>query len=258
MGRHSAGKLDAGRLSVYFEASQIKKFSEVLKRLISNRQVEIIYAHSSIMNFVPMLLFFGAKQSLVIHNPKGFESRRGLLGVYDETLFRFQLLLVPNRIFLSNRVKSTYKHRSNDLLIGEFVKPTKILRNISKVSRILFFGRNLTYKNIELVYHLSKVTKYQFTIASSGCNYTDTPNCKVINTHISDVEVDNLFRSHDILILPYLEVSQSGPFYLGLEYGQTILCSRLQFFESYSDLPNVILHQNELGAYKHTLEKLFE
>ena len=216
MGRHSAGKLDASRLSVYFEASQINNFADVMKRLISNRPSEIIYAHSSIMNLIPMLLFFGANQRLVIHNPKGFESRGGLLGIYDETLFRLQLLLVPHRIFLSDRVKSTYQHRSNDLLVGEFVKPSKILRNIDNSSRILFFGRNLTYKNIELVYLLSKETKYQFTIASSGCNFTDTSNCKVINAYISEIEVDNLFRSHDVLILPYIEVSQSGPFYLVL------------------------------------------
>lgn len=257
LGNHSAGLIDARRLAKYFDCTYINDFSGLLKILGTRRPAEVIFAHSSLLNFICFLLLPFSNFRLVVHNPLNFESRKGLRGVYDELLFRVQLLVIRKRIFLSEETKISFVPKEGDYLISNFVSPIASHRPISPDSRILFFGRYLSYKNVDLVYQLAKSSSLNFTIASSGCPYSSTNNCKVLNCYISDRQVEELYTTHDIIMLPYTKVSQSGPFYLGLEYGLTILCSDLPFFRQYEKYQNVILHRNNVESYERSLQELF-
>ena len=257
LGRHAAGKLDTVRLQNHFDAETILTFRDLINAFRCGKIDEIILAHSSVLNVLALILFPFCKLSLVVHNHPGFQSRAGLWGLYDKLLLNLQLLIVQKRIFLSAKVQKSYAPKKYDYQIEHFITPSETVRKIKKNSSILFFGRYLEYKNIELVYNLSKIfSENNFTIASAGCSLKSTANCNVINTYISDASVSAIYDSNDILVLPYRDVSQSGPFYLGVEHGLTILCSDLPFFRTYAHLSNVLLNKNKLEHYEHRLRKL--
>jgi len=260
LGRHSAGKEDVHRLKKYFDCEKITSFNDLKNAFLGKQISEIIFAHSSVLNFLAFIFFPFCQFKLVVHNPPDFQSRSGFWGKYDQALLKIQLLLVSQRIFLSLTVQEKYRKKSSDIIIKKFVHRQSAIRIPTDKSKILFFGRYLRYKNVELVYRLAEYfPKIKFTIASEGCIFESTVNCEVISNFIDNDEVNNLYKNHDILILPYHDVSQSGPFYIGYEKGLLIICSDLPFFRKFELEENVIIvDENKLHQYQKCLRDILD
>jgi glycosyltransferase involved in cell wall biosynthesis len=100
----------------------------------------------------------------------------------------------------------------------EYEKKIKSLEN-NKIS-LLFFGRLLKYKGIELlldsIIQIQERINIHLTIAGSGNLATyhkkidKIHNIRIYNTWLNDNDIIKLFDTNDICILPYLESSQSG------------------------------------------------
>lgn len=107
-----------------------------------------------------------------------------------------------------------------------------------KTINFLFFGRIEKYKGIQL---LAKAYKelvqthslnITLTIAGSGNlaeyreEFRNIPNVTIINRYIPDNEIGQYFSiPNTIVVLPYIDASQSGVIPIALEYNTPIIAS---------------------------------
>lgn len=93
--------------------------------------------------------------------------------------------------------------------------------DIKEDHSILFFGRIKPYKGIRYLIEAEKIISrtasgYKLVIAGDGditpynIDTKNNPNIIVINRYIDDTEVALLFRKSIMVVLPYLDASQSG------------------------------------------------
>lgn len=103
----------------------------------------------------------------------------------------------------------------------DFAKINDIDFNRNSSNSILFFGRIKQYKGIEYLIQaeqiMSKIKKdYKIIIAGPGdfspyrTLISNANNYIIINKYLEDSEVASLFQSSSIVILPYVEGSQSA------------------------------------------------
>jgi len=83
--------------------------------------------------------------------------------------------------------------------------------------KILYFGRIVPYKGIDILIDAVKILQNKYPIhliiAGDGTPYFSFKNIKsydFINKHITNKEIANLIESSDIVVLPYTSASQSG------------------------------------------------
>ncbi len=168
----------------------------------------------------------GAKTILTIHDavfhPGEWQLEQGLFQ-------KWALPLADRIIVLSGFVKSQlpihFQSKTivipHPLLLTEKDAPLRIL---SKNPRLLFLGRIAHYKGVDLL--LEAVKDFpsekiqQLTIAGMPMQETPIPNTafpiQKIERWLSEAEVLQLLETHDIMVLPYREASQSGVVTLGI------------------------------------------
>lgn len=254
LGMHAAGREDIARFKRNNNIC-IEKLTEIYKIIDAQ---EVIFIHSSLTNLIVKILFGWKKFSIILHNNFEFQSRKGFLNYYDKLILKTNIKIANKYYFLSNKVMMNWKLNGDKEIIELPIK-MGILRKISQTSKILFFGRNLPYKNVNLFYNLSKTNKnINFTIAGSGMNYQETDNCKVINRYINDAEVEELYRNHDVMLFPYLDVTQSGPFYKALENGVWCITAEHPFFLKWKNHKGIIItKENTVESFQVELKKLY-
>lgn len=127
------------------------------------------------------------------------------------------------------------------LNLKDFGKANAVKKN-GKL-KLLFFGKIHTYKGldilIEAVNKLPKDIDLSITIAGSCKNfevYTKLIKRNVYDYQIGFInnqQIPDLFVTHDYLLLPYRDVTQSGPLYIALNYNLPVIASDLPGFNSH-------------------------
>jgi len=97
---------------------------------------------------------------------------------------------------------------------------------------VLFFGRILEYKGLKYLinaFNNLDENKYELIIAGEGDIgiHINKKNIKVINRFISDSEIPNLFNNTDVVVVPYIEASQSGVIYLSFAYSKPVIATNV-------------------------------
>lgn len=102
---------------------------------------------------------------------------------------------------------------------------------------ILFFGRIKPYKGIKYLIEAEKIISnasggYKLIIAGDGdiTSYdidTNNPNIIVINRYIDDTEVAILFKKSMMVVLPYLDASQSGIIPIAYAFGKPVIVTNV-------------------------------
>lgn len=95
--------------------------------------------------------------------------------------------------------------------------------------RLLFLGRVVGYKGLHLVTEAIEGMEVTLTIAGkqSKLKIEATDNIKVIDKVLSDDEISELLATHEILVLPYTEASQSGVLTLGISAEMVMLITKV-------------------------------
>lgn len=124
-------------------------------------------------------------------------------------------------------------HYGNEV-VDSSVAPTK--------NSLLYFGSIRDYKGLDiLIDACSKLSKInEWTLGIYGKPEMDISELKMkakeqnisdrINWHtgwIEEEEVGEIFHSHEIVILPYKHIDNSGLLHLAMSYGKPIIASRL-------------------------------
>lgn len=101
----------------------------------------------------------------------------------------------------------------------------------------LFFGRIGEYKGLSVLAKaystLAKLrSNVSLRVVGSGdfepymADYDNLPNTEIVNKYIDDKEIETYFRNpNTVLVLPYLDASQSGVVPVALEFGVPIVAS---------------------------------
>ncbi len=93
---------------------------------------------------------------------------------------------------------------------------------------ILFIGRIRKYKGLDLLrdaWNLLDHRGKKLTIAGSGSGipFTEKSDLRIINSWLSDDEINDLIDSHQVIVLPYVEASQSGIIPIAHAHGKPVV-----------------------------------
>lgn len=101
---------------------------------------------------------------------------------------------------------------------------------------LLFFGRLSEYKGLNVLLDALPAVwlsrpDVTLTVAGAGDLAThpvlDDPRVTVVHRHVDDEEVPELFRAASLIVLPYIEASQSGVGSLAKGYGRPLVASAI-------------------------------
>lgn len=105
--------------------------------------------------------------------------------------------------------------------------------------RVLFFGRVFAYKGVEHLLAAADIVRgrnanVEFTIAGAGPDWErfkyraeSMRNVRALDRFIPTEEAARLFAEADLLVLPYIEASESGVLMMAMPFGLPVVASRV-------------------------------
>ncbi|GMN99844.1 glycosyltransferase family 4 protein [Parageobacillus thermoglucosidasius] len=193
------------------------------------------------------MLFKDAKKIVTVHDPEPHSGTRNFIFVYLANLCaRFSdELIVLSESFRELCAKKFNKSINNVHYIphGDFSyykrvqKKQKIINYPKDHVNFLFFGRISKYKGLNILSKAYSIVNRELnnvtlTVAGSGDfsefeeDYKRLKNVRVLNRWFNDDEVGSLFDGENIIVvLPYLDATQSGVIPIAIEYGVPIIAS---------------------------------
>lgn len=134
-----------------------------------------------------------------------------------------------------------------NLSLFDFGRP-KISTNKNDKTTFLFFGQIRRHKGLEYLIEAGNLLYAkkpdEFIIKIAGqCDNWNFYETKIVHKNAFDLkigyikseEIPDLFGCADFLVLPYLDVTQSGPLMIAFNYGIPVIASDLPGFRDYSE-----------------------
>jgi glycosyltransferase involved in cell wall biosynthesis len=205
----------------------------------------------SLMPIYRIIASFTTAQLLYIkHNPPKFRHVQNILknlittiSDYIATYFSHKLLFHSKNVMKSYSESKFISKRAHYIGFGYNLfskKKTSYKSSDSKKINFLFFGRALPYKGLDVLIEAISLVKpssdLSFTIASSGIpeeqfdalkTLSDKYEIILYNKWINDEDLHLIFLSTDCVIIPYKEISQSGPLLCSIGYNKPVIGSDL-------------------------------
>ena len=199
-------------------------------------------------------LFFNKKMIIEFHEILDpLENNIWLLRVYvrliSKILFNNLDAYVVHSDYDKNLVQKVYNLKKEKVFIiphgpyDQYIKETEIKEN-KKTFDALLFGLIRNYKGLEyLIEAFNKIPQeliknFRLSIVGEiwdnkkaiyamieNSKYKD--QIKLINRYVCDEEVNKYFNLADIVVLPYIRVSQSGVAQIAVSYGKPIITTNI-------------------------------
>jgi glycosyltransferase involved in cell wall biosynthesis len=207
--------------------------SLTVQKIIDNLVEQLIKTYGSIELYFPAfhpwnLNFIKAAQknylvtSLTIHDYKTHSGEQSaLVESYQKKMIR----LSDRVIFLTDYVRQQAIAEMGDDEKYEVI-PHPLIQSTEKQNlehsttpSLLFLGRGVAYKGLDLLLSVIDVLPInKLTIAGNQNRPITTKHSKlnIIDRHLEEAEIGKLLATHHILVLPYLDASQSGVLTLGI------------------------------------------
>jgi starch synthase len=184
-------------------------------------------------------LFYFYKSYVVIHDVIPHEGEKLIKKLFHKIQLRFFITFFSKLFVHSNELRLQLPaSKRRDVIVIPHVniyitKKGGEKKQNRNVTEILFFGRILRYKGLDVL--LRAMTKlpsnFHLTIAGEGSldSYliNDSTNVTIINRYITESEMSNLFESTDIVIVPYKSASQSGVIYRAFAHNKPVIATRV-------------------------------
>lgn len=226
-----------------------KMYKDKILNELKDYKIDVVY--------VPMITFWSkkinqlfpkAKSIVVLHDPKPHskDKNKKALQLFGETsiLKNADAIIVLSKMFIDYVIE---KYNKQERVFQIPHGPLNIYQDIenkietphydSKKTNFLFFGTISKYKGIGVLaeaYRIICQTKnnVSLTIAGSGNFseykelFSDLPNVSIYNRWIINEEVESFFKGENIVvILPYLDATQSGVIPICISYAVPIIAS---------------------------------
>ncbi|MBT8189675.1 MAG: glycosyltransferase family 4 protein [Saprospiraceae bacterium] len=173
----------------------------------------------------------------IVNTTHDFRTHKGEKNILVEYLQRQVISKSKINVFLSDFVLDQAKKYTGLELNKSFVLPHPILENevthnlpYSKKPSLLFLGRGVDYKGISLLTEASKgLSISKLTVAGENVSQYEVKDQHFlfVDKYIEKNEMVELALSHEILVLPYTEATQSGVLALGAGAGIPMVISRV-------------------------------
>jgi len=195
-------------------------------KLIRDFNPNIIHLQHGTLWFLPILPFMKKYQIVAtLHDIKPHPGEETLLTRFNMWMIRkFSDKAIVHSNTLKQLLRKTYNYYRPIYVIkhGNF----NILRGYTKIKEeknwILFFGRIWEYKGLRYLIKAEplirkKIRDFKIVIAGRGENFDkylrlikNRDNFLIFNEFITEKRLTELFQKSSIVVLPYIEASQSG------------------------------------------------
>lgn len=223
-----------------FVQARIEKLMEKVLAKHNNIQLWLPAFHPWNVHFAKWAEKHGVPCTVTIHD---YKTHFGEQSALIEKIQKRSIALASHVMFLTNYVR---QQCIAELGLAEkyFISPHPILPAHTTNSlphsprpRLLFLGRVVGYKGLHLVMEAIEDMAVMLTIAGkqTKLNIEETDKINVIDKVLSDAEISELLATHEILVLPYTEASQSGVLTLGISAEMVMLITKVGGLEEQLD-----------------------
>ena len=212
---------------------------------------DIIYFESFYDPYLPFVARFclGISKTIIGLHDVEYHSGNGIihkiLHRFTIRIFKyFHVFSQTQRILFAQKFPNK-KVKVARLFLKDFGKKVEIEKS-SEATIFLFFGRIYSYKGLDILLKAismipSDLNKRFKVIIAGKCNGFEYYENLILDKSVFDLrlrfikneEVPELFCKADFLILPYRDVTQSGPLFTAFNYNLPSITSDLPGFEEY-------------------------
>ena len=230
---------------------------------IKKSSPDIVYVNCELEPFLPFLLRFFFKPENVIIAIHDVKPHNGIPKIFHIFLF-FKIKLFSNFHLFSNTQNNIFESRyknKNIFLIPLFLNNfgNSIVKPNENLVQFLFFGTIREYKGLDILIHavnkLAVCYKGLFKLKISGhCDNWSFYQKLILDNDVFDFLIEkvpnekiaDLFCQSHYIVLPYKDVTQSGPLMLSFNYAIPAIASNLPGFQEYiQDKDNGFLFESE-------------
>lgn len=246
----------------------------VLITQYSPKTLYLGYIHPWYLPFVIIAKLFKIKIVSTIHD--GILAGKNSGSFFIRQIMTFSILNVikysDSLIFLTKYVQTETLKKIQfnipyHIVEHGLIKPDNLLetpRTYRSPLQILFFGRVLESKGVNLLIEAFRALEEDIATSLTivGKVYYDLPaindqRIKIIDKFIEDDEISQFFNSSDVLVLPYLEASQSGVVTIGISSRIPIIATRIGGIqEQLSENECLFIEPNNISSIEVALRKL--
>lgn len=240
-----------------------------LAKKINSYNPDIVYACSIFPFWMLTFRFIKCKNKVfgvhdaVRHSYKNNRSLQWMNNQKEKWFHRFPKLLTfsPSQHALLKEIHG-YESDMVGMSFKSFGSSDKTPPPINEGIKLLFFGSIILYKGLDILIKTLEelradgVNNLTLTIAGKGPYWDDCKSAiktkEMYNLRVRFIENDeipDLMCSHHFLVLPYRNVTQSGPLLTAIGYGLPVIAPRMGCFIDYLDEDSAILYeQGELRS----------
>jgi glycosyltransferase involved in cell wall biosynthesis len=192
---------------------------------------------------------------------------------WEQRLLNYCIHNTDKLIFLSEYVEqltsSEIGYSARSCIIPHPVLKTKYEvkdhRKLPSLPALLFLGRVVDYKGVDLLFEaveglpediIGKLTVAGRDYQKGKLSIPQNITVDRINRWLDDEEIGELLNTHDILILPYKEASQSGIVTLGISAAIPMICTRVGGLTEQLTEEEALFVQPTADAIKSAILKL--
>lgn len=284
----------------FYKKSKKANFLKLAKGILKNSPRYILFCDNSIPSLLTLKKINEFKSiGLIIHDViphyERFSVYKELKKILESYLTKKVMSKVDDILLLSknsfNKFCELYpKHQKKAILFNLFPHVPKVIspkkpiemKNLDK-DYYLFFGRIAKYKGLKLLFKAfnsinNNNNKLYLVVAGEGKMsltekklYSKSENIILINRYIEDEEMHYLFLNSRVVVLPYLEASQSGVLSIAYYFGKPVIVSNLPglieyveenktglVFKNEEELKNSLLKINDDDFYNSMIPYIKE
>lgn len=224
-----------------------------------------------------------ARYVLTVHNLAPHDRETWLNRTLYSLSFRLARTLVVHTAKVRDALQDSSGMRPDKIVVMEHGieplsqrddAPAVPERTPGAVVSLLFFGKVLRYKGIDLLLDALEKVNFPFRLVIAGVSkdgpltqeltsaIASHPHASAIvwhNRFIEDDEIRPLFEAADVLLLPYRHIDQSGVLFQAFRYGVPVIASDVGSFRDYvfGD-SGFICRPNDSGSLKDALQKFHD
>ncbi len=262
-------------------------FLQKLSRLIRQWKPDVVHflSESNVWNWILVLLLKPTPIVTTVHDVKyhigDFTSTR-VPRVFAHALIRKSDAIIVHGQRLRGEASKLLPISSDRIFVAPLISlqspstgatETALQNNNMDLNdelfRMLFFGRIREYKGLRYLLEAmpllrASVPNLRLIIAGEGdiSQYSDyldhLSNIEIRNRFIPRSEVDQLFEESDLLVLPYIEGSQSGPLTIAMAFGVPVVASDVGDISSVVQSAEIglVVPPRNVAALAHAVTKI--
>ena len=252
----------AGFLHFYKFRSHIQKIVSELKSEIG--QVFLTAFHPYNHSLIKLCRRVDLPSTITIHDFKTHSGERSWL---TERIQKKCIKLCSRVNFLSEYVrnqaiKELGSHEKFSVVPHPLVESyARNEMNHNSRPNILFVGRMVAYKGINILLEAIKesyINKLTIAGENQGVSLPDQPNVTVIDKYLTEEHLAELLNTHEILILPYIEATQSGILCLGIDAQMVMVITRVGGLTEQLDADEAVWVDPNAQSIREGIKKLIE